>query len=189
MGVSGWLHYPAAWWRRRKGITPEWPWFVPAANGWLRRRIRSHWSILELGSGRSTIWFARRAERVVSFEDNEFWHERTARRLAELGIDNVDLRLGPVDELPRQVEALPDEAFDLLVVDFLESPETTRIDALRPARSKVRSRGHLVLDDSDRPSYAEAYELLAGWRERRFAGIKDDWPEACETSIFTKPRK
>jgi hypothetical protein len=73
-------------------------------------------------------------------------------------------------------------------MDFLESPEVTRIDALRPARELVRPGGLLLLDDSDRPGYAEAYELLAGWRERRFTGVKDEWPEACETAIFRRPR-
>jgi hypothetical protein len=38
---------------------------------------RSDWSVLELGSGRSTPWLARRAGRVLSFEDNEFWHAAT----------------------------------------------------------------------------------------------------------------
>jgi methyltransferase family protein len=189
MGLSGWLHYPAAWWRARKGRTPERPWIVPAALGWLARRIRSDWSVLELGSGRSTVWFARRAGRVISFEDIEYWHARTRKRLVELGLDNVELRLGPVEGLPTEVEALPEAAFDLVVVDFLESPTVTRIDVLKPAMTRVRPGRYLLLDDSDRPGYAEAYELLAGWRERRFSGIKDEWPEACETAIFRRPRK
>jgi SAM-dependent methyltransferase len=187
MGPSGWLHYPAAWWRARRGVTPERPWIVPAAIGWLRRRIQSDWAILELGSGRSTAWFAGRAGRVISFEDNEFWAEHTRSRLQDLGLDNVDLRIGPVEALPAAVEALPDSSFDLVVVDFLESPTVSRVDALRPAVNKVRPGGLLLLDDSDRPGYAEAYELLAGWRERRFVGIKDEWPEACETTIFRTP--
>ena len=51
---------------------------------------------------------------------------------------------------------------------------------------KVRPGGFLLLDDSDRPGYAEAFELLDGWRERRFTGVKDEWPEACETTIFRR---
>jgi predicted O-methyltransferase YrrM len=159
---------------------------VPAAIGWLRRRIRGGWSILELGSGRSTAWFARRAGSVISFEDNEYWHRETAERLRSRGLE-VDLRLVPVEEFPAQAASLPDRSFDLVVVDFLEAPEVSRIDALRPAREKVRPGGYLLLDDSDRPGYAEAYELLAGWRERRFVGVKDEWPEACETAIFRRP--
>ena len=73
------------------------------------------------------------------------------------------------------------------LIDFLESPEAERIDAVRAGMTKVRPGGLLLLDDSDRPSYAGAYELLGDWRERRFTGVKDGWPEACETAIFRRP--
>jgi predicted O-methyltransferase YrrM len=189
MGVSGWLRYPAAWLRAKRGRTPERPWIVPASIGWLRRRIRSDWSILELGSGRSTVWFARRAGRVISLEDNEFWHGRTRERIADAGLTNVDLRLKAIAGFPAEVASLPDASFDLVVVDFLEAPALTRIDCIRPAREKVRPGGFLLLDDSDRPGYAEAFELLAGWRFRKFSGVKDEWPEACETGVFRRPGK
>jgi hypothetical protein len=187
MPLSGWLHYPAAWWLGRRGLTPERPWIVPAAIGWLRRRIRRSWTVLELGAGRSTPWLAKRAGSVLSLEDDPYWHEVTAERLREERLE-VDLRLRPVEEFPREVAALEDGSFDLVVVDFLEAPEVSRIDALRPAREKVRPGRHLLLDDSDRPGYAGAYELLAGWRPRRFTGVKDGWPEVCETTIFTRPQ-
>jgi predicted O-methyltransferase YrrM len=187
MGVSGWLRYPAAWLRAKTGRTPERPWIVPASIGWLRRRIRSDWSILELGSGRSTVWFARRAGRVLSLEDNEFWFPRTRERLEEAGLVNADLRLRAVEDFPGEVASLPDESFDLVVVDFLEAPTVTRIDCVKPAMKKVRPGGYLLLDDSDRPGYAKAFELLSGWRFRRFTGVKDEWPEACETGIFQRP--
>jgi SAM-dependent methyltransferase len=161
---------------------------VPAAIGWLRRRIRRHWSILELGSGRSTAWFARRAGQVISLEDNEFWHGRTRERLERDQLVNADLRLRPIEEFPREVASLPDGAFDLVVVDFLEAPDVTRVDCIRPARQKVRPGGHLLLDDSDRPGYSEAFELLEGWRFRSFTGVKDEWPEACETGVFSRPQ-
>ena len=188
MGVSGWLRYPAARWRARTGRTPERPWIVPASIGWLRRRMRSNWSVLELGSGRSTVWYARRAGRVLSLEDNEYWYPQTKERLEEAGLGNVELRLRPVEEFPQEVAALQDDAFDLVVVDFLEAPTVTRIDALKPAMKKVRPGGFLLLDDSDRPGYAQAFELLAGWRFRKFTGVKDEWPETCETGIFRRPR-
>jgi predicted O-methyltransferase YrrM len=187
MGVSGWLRYPAALWRARTGRIPERPWIVPASIGWLRRHIGKDWTILELGSGRSTVWFAQRAGRVISYEDNEYWYPQTKERLEQAGLSNVEMRLRPVEEFPQEVAALPDEAFDLVVVDFLEAPTVTRIDALKPAMRKVRPGGFLLLDDSDRPGYAEAFKLLAGWRFRKFTGVKDEWPETCETGIFRRP--
>jgi len=189
MGVSGWLRYPAAWWRARSGNTPERPWIVPASIGWLRRRIRSDWAILELGSGRSTAWFARHAGHVISLEDNEYWFPRTRERLDRAGLENVDLRVKLVEEFPAEVASMPEASFDLVVVDFLEAPTVTRNDVIKPAMERVRPGGYLLLDDSDRPGYAQAHELLTGWREKRFTGIKDEWPEACETGIFRRPRK
>jgi SAM-dependent methyltransferase len=188
MPLSGWLRYPAAWWRAKRGSQPERPWIVPGAIGWLRRRIRSDWSVLELGAGRSTPWFARRASRLVSLEDNEFWAEQTRGRLAELGLENVDLRQFPVDRFATEVDGLPDSSFDLVVMDFLEDPAVSRVDVLKPAMRKVRPGGLLLLDDSDRPGYGEGFELLAGWRFRKFVGVKDGWPEACETGIFRRPK-
>ena len=188
MRLSGWLRYPAAWWRARGGSTPERPWIVPAAIGYLRRRIRSDWTVLELGAGRSTPWIARRAGPVLSFEDNGFWADEIRGRLRELGLENVELRQLPVDEFVAEVDALPDAGFDLVVLDFLEAPTVTRTDVLRPAMSKVRSVGLLLLDDSDRPGYAEAFQLLADWRFRKFVGVKDGWPDACETGIFRRPK-
>jgi len=186
MPLRAWLRYPAAWWLARQGRTPERPWIVPAAIGWLRRRIRRDWAILELGTGRSTTWFARRAGTVLSLEDNPYWHDHAAERLRAQELE-VDLRLTAVEDFPRAVAGLDDGSFDLVVVDFLEAREVSRIDVLGSAREKVRPGGYLLLDDSDRPGYAEAYELLAGWRERRFTGVKDGWPEVCETTIFRRP--
>jgi len=187
MPLSAWLRYPAAWWRAKRGSTPERPWIVPSAIGWLGRRLRSDWSVLELGAGRSTSWFARRSGRVLSLEDNEFWVEEARERLRQLDLENVEIRQLPVEGFAAAVEALPDVSFDLVVVDFLEAPAVTRIDVLKPAIKKVRPGGLLLLDDSDRPGYAEAFELLGGWRFRKFVGVKDGWPEACETGIFRRP--
>jgi predicted O-methyltransferase YrrM len=188
MSLSGYLRRPAARRRAKRGIVPERPWIVPAAVGWLGRRARRHWRVLELGSGRSTLWYARRTASVLSFEDNLWWVARSREMLDEAGIGNAEIRELPVEQFVAAVGALPDESFDLIVIDFLESPEAERVDAVRVARDKVRPGGYLLLDDSDRPGYAPAWELLHAWRERRFSGIKDEWPEACETTIFRRPR-
>jgi len=187
LGLSGWLRLPVARLRARRGSVPERPWIVPASIGWLRRRMRRDWRVLELGAGRSTPWFARRCATVLSFEDNGFWVEQARDRLDQLGIENAELRQLPVERFAEEIARLEDESFDLVVVDFLESQQADRVQAVRVARAKVRARGYLLLDDSDRPAYEPAYELLAGWRERRFTGVKDGWPTACETSIFRRP--
>ena len=187
MPPSAWIRLPTARLRARRGHTPERPWIVPAAIGWLRRRIRPNWRVLELGAGRSTVWLARRAGAVLSFEDDERWLGWTRERLAQLGTTNVELREMAVERFASEVARLPDDAFDLILVDFLESPRADRGEAVRAALTKVRPRGHLLLDDSDRPAYSPAFELLSGWRAKRFAGVKDGWPQAVETTVFRRP--
>jgi len=187
--LSGRIRLPAARLRARLGRAPERPWIVPAAIGWLRRRIRRNWSVLELGGGRSTVWFARRAGRVLAFEDDPFWVSWARERIAARGLDVAEIRELPVERFIGELAQLEDASFDLVVVDFLESPAADRVEAVRASRSKVRPGGYLLLDDSDRPVYAGAYELLEGWRERRFVGVKDGWPEVCETAIFRRPQK
>jgi predicted O-methyltransferase YrrM len=187
--LSGLIRLPPARRRARRGVVPERPWIVPAAIGWLRRRIRRRWRVLELGGGRSTVWFASRAGEVLAFEDDPVWVGWARERIAARGLTGAEIRELPVERFVAELERLDDDRFDLVVVDFLESPEADRVDAVRAARAKVRPGGFLLLDDSDRPAYAGAYELLRGWRERRFVGVKDGWPEVCETAIFRRPRK
>lgn len=188
MPLSGWLRLPAARLRARLDRVPERPWIVPAAVGWLGRRTRREWRVLELGSGRSTVWLARRTGSVLSFEDNEYWLHRGRELLDAAGIENAELRQLPIERFCPEVAELPDAGFDLVVVDFLESPQADRIEALRAARPKLRPGGYMLLDDSDRSAYAEADELLAGWKRRRFTGVKDGWPTVCETTIYRRPR-
>ena len=126
---------------------------------------------------------------MISFEDNEFWADQTRERLRELGLDERRPRQQAGRGVPEwRSPRCRTMSFDLVVVDFLEAPTVTRIDCLKPAMKKVRPGGYLLLDDSDRPGYAEAFELLDGWHFRKFVGVKDGWPEACETGIFRRPQ-
>ena len=163
MPLSGWLRYPAAWWRARAR---------PNAGAALDRaggdRLAAAADPLGLVGSRARARGARRPgshggpARVLSFEDNEFWAEQTRSRLQELGLENVELRQRPVERFAAEVD---DPAGCLLRPGrdgFPGGPGVTRIDVLKPAMKKVRPGGYLLLDDSDRPGYAEAFELLDG---------------------------
>ena len=78
---------------------------------------------------------------------------------------------------------MEDESLDLLVVDFLESPEAERVEPSERAWPRSAAAA-TCCSTTPTAGYAPAHELLAGWRERRFTGVKDEWPEACETAIF-----
>src|SRR4030081_832931 len=64
------LAIPGLVWRRLAGKAHDSPWMTPDAVRHLDQRLSADDVILELGSGASTAWYARRVRRVVSLEPN-----------------------------------------------------------------------------------------------------------------------
>ena len=169
--------------------SPERPWIVPAAIGWLGRRMRRDWTVLELGSGRSTVWLGKRAGRVHRYEDNEFWVDRARELVAERGLQNVEIRRSAGHRVRwPELAALPDD-----------EPRPGRRRLPRVARGRARGRrprrhaprcgraATCCWTTRTGPATPRPTSCLARWKERRFAGVKDGWPEACETAIFRRP--
>ncbi len=186
IGLRGVGEYPGLILRRLTGDFAS-PWMASGAVAQLDRLLAGDMHVLELGAGRSTAWYAARAGAVISLEDDAEWAQQVRDELHEAGIANCDLRTVPLDVFPREVELFPDDSFDVVVVDHHERDDVTRVDCLRAARTKVKPGGVLVLDDSDRPEYAEAAGLLRGWTERRFVGAKPKPLTAIATSLFVRP--
>lgn len=84
----------------------------------------------EWGSGRSTLWFARRLAFLTSIESDPVWFEQVRGMVS--GLSNVELRLVPLEHpneetyafdypvLPANaaaIEAVPDASLDFVVVD------------------------------------------------------------------------
>jgi hypothetical protein len=174
--------------RRVRGRTPDEPWLAPSAVRFLDRVIKRDWVVAELGAGASTTWFARRAGRVLSLEDDPEWAARIARNLDSLGITTVQLLLvdsAEFDEtLARSATGMP---IDLLLVDQTERQAGDRTESVRRGQSLVRPGGYLVLDDSDWPANQEVFRVLESWPRRRFVGIRPRPFQTTETTIFRRP--
>jgi Methyltransferase domain len=88
-------------------------WFCPSDRG------------LEWGGGRSTVWFARRVQHLVTIEENAEWGDRVDDMLRKHGLrDRVELNVVPVNPsegaASRYVSiatAIPPQSLDFCVVD------------------------------------------------------------------------
>jgi protein-L-isoaspartate O-methyltransferase len=150
------------------------PWFAPSAIDFLRLEMRPHWKILETGSGGSTVWYAERVKKVVSFEHDKIWHERVKKALEERKLGNVDLRFDvgyPTNGIPELIER-----FNLISVDG-----RGRVKSVKTAIDYLEPDGFVLLDNSERSEYASVYEMLDSW-ERFDFGEKDRWT----TTIWKK---
>lgn len=139
-----------AWYHR---TCPDQPWLTRAANQILADYLRDGDIGLEFGSGRSTLWFARRTKHLTSVEHNENWHASVAAMLKDAQLPNVDLHLVPQDKAP-------DDALDAAYVRMTERFATGSLDfvlvdgvyrdccALKALRV-IRPGGLLIIDNAN----------------------------------------
>ena len=138
---------------------PDHPWLAPDAIRWLEQNLRPQMRGFEWGSGRSTLWFGRRLESLVSIEENREWHDKISAILREKGRSNVDLRhisvehefhdqykvsYDPVPKYVLAIEDFPDATFDFILVDGCY-----RQPCVRAAINKLKLGGLLVIDNTD----------------------------------------
>jgi SAM-dependent methyltransferase len=135
---------------------PGSPWLTEGAvrllDSWLRP---TDWGI-EWGSGRSTIWLARRVAGVLSIEHDARWHEMVRGMLADAGVaGRVDYRLVPCDlgelgDPPDHPYVLAAEAVTDGSADFVLVDGMIRLPCARLALRKLRPGGLLILDNANR---------------------------------------
>jgi predicted O-methyltransferase YrrM len=96
--------------------------------------------VLEFGAGYSTLWWASRAQRVVSFEANREWFEK----LQNIAPANVTLT-----HVPSKKPALEDitrhgEQYDIIIIDGLHRPHCA---AFTP--DLLAQNGAIIIDNSE----------------------------------------
>lgn len=160
----------------------EEPWVSPKARKWLDLFLKPNMMVFEYGSGGSTIFFARRVKEVVSVEYQLLWFLGVLLALWRRGITNFKLHLSRPEtgkQLGRNymssdpnlnsfsfkkfvtaIDQYPDYYFDLVFVDG-----RARNACIRYAIPKVKRRGYILLDDSERSTYQTGKKLLAKYKK------------------------
>jgi precorrin-6B methylase 2 len=185
LGISGLCQLPALLTRRFMSYPS--PWMVPTAVNWLDEHLGARDVLLEFGSGASTVWFARRVAKVVSFEHDTTYISVVEQEINSCNLENIELKLVSLPDFPRAFDQLADTVFDAVVVDNAEHPALSRIDCVRLAHGKVKPGGLLVLDDSDRRSLRPVGEILSDWERIDFIGAKSRPLMATKTTVFRRP--
>ena len=102
---------------------PDAPWLTKTAVEFLHSWLSTDHIGLEWGSGRSTIWLARRIKHLTSVEHSEDWFDRLVRKIDELHLDNItylyksDLDQGLNSSYVRVVDEFPHHSLDFVLVD------------------------------------------------------------------------
>lgn len=186
---------------------PDAPWLTADMTEFLEQWLRPDDQGLEWGSGRSTLWLARRVGRVTSVEDNREWSDVVRKKLASHGVaDKVDYRFIPVASDNRTgtspyvcaTAGLAPESLDFCLVDgdLRDHCALAAIDFLRPG-------GLLIVDNVERyvPREPKTRSPLArgksqGWASQeweRFSQATNGWRcfwttnGVSDTAFWMKP--
>jgi hypothetical protein len=159
----------------------ELPWVTYAFIDFIRPRLNSTMRVFEYGSGSSTLFYARLVGNVVSVEHDKNWYEKI-RSSKPVNAEMIFTELHPNGEYSRKAASLT-EKFDIIIVDGRD-----RVNCCKYSVEALSSKGVLVLDDSERPDYAEARTLLKnqGFKELSFSGISPGLFYLKATSVFYK---
>jgi hypothetical protein len=120
------------------------PWYTYPAIEYLKQLDFSDKAVFEYGSGNSTLFWASRAKRVVSVEDDPLWLAAMRPRLlphCEITLE-TDLAAYP------SVIARTGERFDVIVVDGAARART-RLKCAQQALQHLAPGGMIILDNSD----------------------------------------
>jgi hypothetical protein len=120
------------------------PWYTYPAIEYLKQLDFRGRTVFEYGSGNSTLFWAARAERVVSVEDDEAWYLKMRPQLPA----NCELLLET--DLAAYVDTITRyrERFDIIVVDGA-ARGGTRLRCSRNAVTALKRGGMVILDNSD----------------------------------------
>jgi precorrin-6B methylase 2 len=165
------------------------PWFSYAAIDFLECFLEPHMTVCEYGSGGSTLFFAQRVKSVFSIEDNPQWFNLVSKRLRENFLPNVTLVLCPYDfkqaidfEHSAYLHAIPEDKFDVIVVDGSEEWRQVRPLCFKQAEARVKKGGIIVVDDSWRyPQIREAHQAK-GFKV--FESVGPGRPGVTSTDVF-----
>jgi hypothetical protein len=157
------------------------PWYTYPATAALAGADYRERRVLEWGGGQSTLWWAARAEQVVTFEADLAWYSELRTRRPE----NVVLRYLPGGQ-PSPDLLDPDERFDIVVVDGCN-----RFACARWSIDRLSPNGALILDNAEgywgpEPGRYPILELLRdqGFQRVDFFGYAPGVTRPHCTSIF-----
>ncbi len=158
------------------------PWVTYSFIDFIKERIQPSHRVFEFGSGNSTFFYAKRAKKVIAVEHDKAWFDKITRNKP----DNAELlfcELEPDGKYCRMPQNFK-EKFQLIIVDGRD-----RVNCCKQCLSALADDGVIVLDDSERDFYKEAFSFFKneGFKELPFSGISPGAFIYKSTTVFYKP--
>ncbi len=154
------------------------PWYTYPAIEYLKQFDYSRQKVFEYGCGYSSLFWAQRAAKVVSIEDNPAYFARWKQEFA--GANNLEIRRREEDERYEKAIVEEDELYEVIAIDGKR-----RAQCALAAVKQLAAGGMIILDDSDRVNTSEEY--VTAIKTLREAGLLQiDFYGFCPMNNYTK---
>ena len=153
------------------------PWYTYPAIEYLSQFDYSNKEIFEYGCGYSSMFWANRAKKVISIEDNLTWFEKWQKEFTH---PQLEIRWRDEGEIYENAILEDDKKYDVIVVDGKRRAECAKM-----AVEGLAAGGIIILDDSDRintsQEYVKAIDVL-----QKANLIQVDFYGFCPMNNYTK---
>ncbi|HEY1009815.1 MAG TPA: FkbM family methyltransferase [Daejeonella sp.] len=157
------------------------PWVTYSFIDFIAERIKKEHTVFEFGSGNSTLYYAKRAKKVVSVEHDKDWFNKiSSGKPANSDMVFCELQTnGDYSKMPASMG----QKFDIIIVDGRD-----RVNCCYHSIPALGETGVVVLDDSERAKYNDARVFFQkeGFKELSFSGISPGLFYRKSTSVFYK---
>ena len=153
------------------------PWYTYPAIEYISQFDYTDKTVFEFGCGYSSMFWAKRAKKVISIEDNLNWFEKWQKEFDEA---NLDIKWRDEGEIYENAIFEEDQKYDVIVIDGKR-----RFQCAQVAVQKLEDGGMIILDDSDRVNTSDEYKKAI--KELKEANlIQIDFYGFCPMNVYTK---
>ncbi|MFI3241398.1 MAG: SAM-dependent methyltransferase [Alphaproteobacteria bacterium] len=153
------------------------PWYTYPAIEYLSQFDYSDKKVFEFGVGYSSLFWANRAKKVISIEDNPSYFERWT---TEFKKENLDIRWRDEGEIYENAIFEDEDKYDVIIIDGKR-----RFPCAEVALKKISNNGFIILDDSDRVNTSHEYvNAINTLKQGNFLQV--DFYGFCPMNNFSK---
>ena len=155
------------------------PWINYSMMHFLTPRLPEYISILEYGSGNSTLYWATKVKEVVSVEHDALWIDYIRKKFS--GISNIQLLTAGSDADYENAPVAINKKFQLIVIDGIR-----RIECTRCALKLLTEDGCILFDDTLFCEHKEVFKIMEqnGFKALRISGAKPIQNDHSEATVF-----
>ena len=153
---------------KKSPLDAGFPWINYSVIQFLHDSINPNMQVLEFGAGGSSIFFLNRSVNLFSIEHERAWIHEVKKRVSSshsakwspclvLSKDK-DKSVPNVDDYLAPLQKISNASLDLVFVDGRH-----RVESIKRSMNLLKDGGVMILDNSDRPHYRDAYKFLENW--------------------------